>query len=40
MAIGMQLANYQQLLDAMAFLTSHGVELRELAAGTDARDGP
>ena len=30
MVIGMQLANYQQLLDAMAFLKSHGVELREL----------
>jgi catechol 2,3-dioxygenase-like lactoylglutathione lyase family enzyme len=30
MAIGMQLANYQQLRNAMTFFRSHGVELREL----------
>jgi catechol 2,3-dioxygenase-like lactoylglutathione lyase family enzyme len=30
MAIGMQVANYRQLREAMAFLRSHGVELREL----------
>jgi hypothetical protein len=27
---GLQLANYQQLLDAQSFLASHGVTLREL----------
>lgn len=30
MAIGMQLANYQQLRDAIGFLRANGVELREL----------
>ena len=30
MAFGLQLGNYQQLLDAVAFLKSHGVTMREL----------
>ena len=30
MALGLQLANYQQLLDAIAFLKAQGIELREL----------